>query len=263
MNYIVRIKNVKVDRLNTLINYLNDTKHKNHTKKNTQIFEMSNREDFLTSTIEKQWKNAESYIKNKKGGRKLNVVGKSLTFNIPKGFEFDMDIGLQINNDIITKIKELYKSINYDLEDNELYGVLHHQDNNHFHYFIPYLDKEGKTLRDIKPKKFLNELKLLWNEIMINRYGISLNDYQPLSEEEQHKDKNRRYLEELKEYYLTMYVFENTDKYIKNQVVKIDRLLKMSDTALGGSDGDIDLLEENFKKVLNNQKNRNSPKMKR
>ncbi len=261
MNYVVRIKNVKVFGLETFLNYLNDKKHKNHTKKNTEIFELSNRNDFVLSTMDKLWKNGENYIKNKKGGRKLKVLGKSLTFNIPKGFDFNLDIGKQINTDIAAKIRGLYKSYGYDIEENELYGVLHNQENPHYHYYIPYLDKEGKTLLYIKPKRFLNELKLIWNEIMINHYGISLENYKPLSEQDQEQNKNRRYLEELKEYYLTIYNFENPDKYIKNQMIKIDRLLKKNDIVLNSSTNDIDILEENLNKVLNKQKI-NSPTMK-
>lgn len=260
-NYVVRIKNVKAERLNALLNYLNDKNHKNHTKKNTVITELSNRKEFYEITSEKLWKNAESYIKNKKGGRKLKVIGKSLTFNIPPHFQFNNIIAAELSEEISKGIKSLYNTYGYDLQEEELYKVLHNQDNPHFHVFIPYLNMRGNTLRDIKPKKFLNELKLLWNEIMINSYGIDLDQYQPLDQEEKALNQNRRYLEELKDCYLIN--FNKEDKFIKNQILKIDRLLRLDNDFLDQKKKSVELLEKTFGKVKNHNTSKkvNGPKM--
>ena len=260
-NYVVRIKNLKVARLNTFLNYLNNTEHKNHSKHNTVITELSDRTNFQELTHEKIWKNAESYIKNKKGGRKLKVCGKSLTFNIPPHFQFNNTIAAELSEEISKGIKILYNTYGYDLKEEEIYKVLHNQTNPHFHVLIPYLDMRGNTLRDTKPKKFLNELKLLWNEIMINSYGINLDQYQPLDQEEKEVNKNRRYLEELKDCYLID--FNKEDKFIKNQILKIDRLLRLDNDFLDQKKKNIDLLEKTFGKVKNHNtpKKVNGPKM--
>ena len=258
-NYNVRIKNVKATRLVTFVKYLNNNKHKNHTKRNTQIIEYSNKNDFLASTKEKQLKNTLNYKKNKKGGRKLVVIGKSITFNIPKDFEFDINIGKEINQDINTKLKGLYNSYGYTLTDNEVYSVLHNQINPHFHFFIPYLTKGGKTLPFVKPSKFLGELKFLWNEIMIKHYGLTLEEYQPLTQENQEQNKNKRYLEELKDFYINELEVAN-NKYIKNQLVKVQRLLKLNNNELEDKTKQIDLLEKNLKKILD-YKSSNTIKM--
>lgn len=257
MNYVVRIKNINVERLNTFINYLNNKKHKNHTKKNTVITELSNRKSFYETTSEKVWKNAEAFIKRARGGRRLKVVGKSLTFNIPPQFEFNDITAADLEEEIKKGIKDLYNTFGYELKEEEMYMVLHNQDNPHFHVFIPYLDMEGKPLRDIKPKKFLNELKMLWNEIMIKTYGINLEQYQPLDQEDQEENKNRRYLNELKEYYMGEFDIEE-DNYIKNQVLRIDRLLRLKNKELDNKNDKIKTLEKALGKVLKQQKSHNN-----
>ena len=253
MSYVVRIKKVRVDKLNTLLNYLNNEKHKNHTKKNTVIAELSDRNIFTQITSEKLWKNAESYIKNKKGGQKLKRIGKSLTFNIPTQFAFNNEVAAYLSEDISKGIKNLYNSYGYDLKEEEIYKVLHDQDNPHFHVFIPYLDRNGKTLLYTNHKKFLGELKLMWNEIMINTYGIDLEHYKPLDQEEQNQNKNRRYLNELKEYYLGEFDIEE-DNFIKNQVLKIDRLLRLNNEQLDNQEEKINKLEKTLKKVIEQHK---------
>ena len=252
MNYVVRIKKVEVNKLNTLLNYLNSENHKNHTKKNTVITELSNRENFQKITSGKLWKNAESYIKNGKGGQKLKRIGKSLTFNIPPQFEFNEEVAADLSRDISKGLKNLYNIYGYDLKEEEIYKVLHSQDNSHYHVITPYLDMEGKTLLYTNHKKFLGELKLMWNEIMINTYGIDLEQYQPLSQEEQELNKNRRYLEELKEYYFSEFDIE--ENYIKNQVLKIDRLLRMSNEDLDQEEKKIKTIENSLAKVIENHK---------
>lgn len=255
MNYVVRIKKVQVNKLRTLLNYLNNEKHKNHTKKNTVITELSNRENFNKIISGKLWKNAESYIQNKKGGQKLKRIGKSLTFNIPPQFEFNEEISEDIYKQIIKGIIAVYNSYGYDIQEEEIYSVLHEQDNPHYHVFVPYLDMDGKTLLYTNHKKFLNELKLMWNEVMINAYGIDLEQYQPLDQGEQEENKNRRYLNELKEYYMSEFDIEEDD-YIKNQVLRIDRLLRKKNEELDEEEDIIKKLEKNLNKVLKKHKNK-------
>jgi len=258
-NYVVRIANVKAERLNTFVKYLNNTEHKNHAKHNTSIKEYSNKQRFLIATSEKLFLNREAFKKRARGGRKLKVVGKSLTFNIPPKFEFNNDIADYISEEIKIKLKELYNSFGYELEEWEIYSVLHKQKNPHYHIIIPYLDTNGKPIKDIKPKSFLNKLKLAWNEIMINAYQVDLEQYQPLDQDAKEIGKNRRFLEELEEYYKSE-DFES-DKYIKNQRKRIKRLLALNDDALEASQSDLESIEHNLEKVLKNYKKNNGPTM--
>jgi len=254
-NYVVRIRNVKAERLNTFLNYLNNTEHKNHTKHNTVITEYSDRKSFYELTSEKLWKNAEAFIKRARGGRRLKVVGKSLTFNIPPRFQFNEDIAADLSEEINKGLLDLYNSFGYDLQEEEFYSVLHNQTNPHFHVIIPYLDRNGKPIKDIKPKKFLNQLKLMWNEIMINAYRVDLDQYQPLDQE---LNKNRRYLEELKIFYEEE--FEN-DKYVSNQIKRINRLIKLDNDELDTKETDLESLELNLDKVLKSNNRTQGPKM--
>lgn len=254
-SYVVRIKNVKVNRLDTFIKYLNNEKHKNHTKKNTVITELSNRETFQKSCSDKVWKNSENFIKRAHGGVRLKVIGKSLTFNIPTQFEVNDQSAANTKDLILEGIKSLYNSYGYDLQEEEVYMVEHRQDNSHWHLIVPYLDMEGKPMRFVKPRRFHNELKLLWNEIMINTYGVSLEDYQPLNE-----NRHRIFLEELKEDYMDLEVLEEdtkTQTYIKNQMIVIDRLLRLEDNELDQEEETLKRLEKNLDKVLKNQNKNN------
>ncbi len=257
-NYVVGIRSVKAERLGTFINYLNSTTHKNHTKHNTEISEYSDRESFEALYADRLWKNAEAFIKRARGGRRLKVIGKSLTFNIPPQFEFNKEIANDLSEDIINGLKKIYNSFGYELEENEIYYVLHNQRNPHFHFIVPYLDKSGTPLKDVKTKKFLSELKLLWNEVMINAYQIKLEEYKPLNEGNKNINMNRQFLEELKAYYEKE--FEN-EKYVNGQIKRVKRLLKLSDDLLKEKASDIESLDINLEKVLKKHKKSNGPIM--
>ena len=247
MSYVVRMKNVRPNGLNRYINYLNNPNTKSHKEKNTVITELSNRDNFLKISSEKLWNNGEKYIKNGKGGRPLTRVSKSLTFNVPTQFEFNYNVGEDIFKDIIKGLKSLYNSYGHYISESEIYSVLHKQDNSHFHVIIPYLDMEGNTLLFTNNYRFEKELKMLWNEIIINTYGVSLEDYQPL-EEQEHND-NRRYLNELKEYYMNGFNVQE-DKFIKNQVLKIDRLLRLSNEELEKKNNKLQSLDNSLDRFI-------------
>ena len=260
LNYVVRIKKLKVNGLNRFLKYLNNDKHKNHTKKNTEIYELSNQERFTKISKNKITKNKMGYIKNRKGGRPLSVLGKSLTFNIPVGFDFDLEVSKLIYEDIVNGLKEIYKNLppnklgdpytSYDLEEEEIYSVLHKQNNSHYHIVVPYLDRNGNVMRGVKSNEFTNNLKLLWNEIMIKHYEIDLEQYQPQTKEELEKGKNRRYLEELKELYVERLKIKE-EKYVINQLKRVNRELKRNDSELESEENEstMETIEKNYKKT--------------
>jgi hypothetical protein len=228
-NYTVIVKNVLIEKRENLLKYLNDEKHKNHTKKETEIFEFSNRDEFEKLTNDKLKMNKENYKKNKKGGRKLKRVAKSFTFNLPKNYkniasiEKCKEIDLKLKKAIIS----IYKNFNVEINENELYSVLHHQDNPHIHLIIPYLDKEGSTIRNINHKGFTNRLKILFSQIVDNILNTDINNYQKLNKEDNSQNRVRQALEEIKEWYETLIRIDGVEtKYYKNQIINIERRLK-------------------------------------
>lgn len=262
MNYVVRIKNVRVDRLRTILNYLTNDNHKNHTKHQTEISELSDRERYEKVANEKIVKNKVDYMKNGKGGRPLSVFGKSLTFNVPPAFTMDEKTSEKVYEDLLEGIQEIYRNLppyskgddgeTYELDPEEIYSVFHNQNNAHWHIIVPYLSKEGKTLRGTKSKVFLSSLKALWSEIIMKHFQISLEEYQPETEEEKIMSINRRYLNELKEYYLErISQHKGNPTYEKNQMKVIERMLKLNDNELESSDSEkkFETLEKNFEKV--------------
>ncbi len=133
-NYTVIVKNVKKDKHKNLLTYLSDDKHKNHTKKSTEIYELSSAAEFEKITEEKLKQNEENYYnpeKGYRGGRKLKVVNKSFTFNLPKSYkeiasvEKCREIDLKLKKAII----KIFAQLGVEINENELYSVLHHQDN--------------------------------------------------------------------------------------------------------------------------------------
>ena len=124
-NYTVIIKNVRTTGLKKLLNYFNSEGHKNHKKNGTQIIEYGSQENYEKLNNEKIFQNAENYIKNKKGGRKLSIVGKSLTFNLPKSYSKIASIEKcgEINQMLIRGIMSEYKKFGIEIEKNEIYSV--------------------------------------------------------------------------------------------------------------------------------------------
>lgn len=155
-NYNVKIRNLNKDRVSVFVKYLNDTKHKNHSKHNTKIYNLSNTDLFIEKSNDKIRLNEEQFIKRARGGRRLKVFGKSLTFNIPKSFIVNELICQKVYNDLIKQIIDLYKVYDYRINQSDFYSVLHLQPNSHFHIVLPYLDNSGNTLKFSTRKQFLN-----------------------------------------------------------------------------------------------------------
>jgi hypothetical protein len=265
-NYNVKIRNINVDRVESYCKYLNDGNHKNHTKKDTKIINNSDTNRFLNNVIKSIDNNRKNYELNGKGGKKLKVFGKSLTFNIPTTFTPSSEILKKIERDLIDKIIDLYGNYDYEIDRNELYSVIHSQDNNHIHLIIPQIDKSGnlitsiskngnKDYRFIKSKTFLNQMKLIWNELVEYHFEVSHNEYKPLSKPQNENNSMIRTLEDLKYSLLkdidNPKLNERTRKYYKNQVVVIDRILNNSDYQ---TQDKLDILNKNIDKMNKTRK---------
>lgn len=249
-NYNVKIRNLNKDRVSVFVKYLNDTKHKNHSKHNTKIYNLSNTDLFIEKSNEKIRLNEEKFIKRARGGRRLKVFAKSLTFNIPKSFIVNELICQKVYNDLMKQIIDLYKVYDYRINQSDFYSVLHLQPNSHFHIVLPYLDNSGNTLKFSTRKQFLNELKLIWNNVVETQFKVSKEDYIPLSVEQEGNNKTIRYLHEL----LSFYSNYKEDKYIKNQIVVINRLLADNKEI---EQDKIQRVEKNKLKVVKNLKKNN------
>lgn len=224
-NYTVRIKNVKCEKVSQILKYFNDNEHKNHTKKNTEIFELSNLEEFKELNKMKIEKNESNYKLNGKGGRKLSISNKSLTFNLPNNYNCSVEQIKEINTLLTQEIIKLYKTYNFEISTDEVYSVIHYQNNAHIHTLLPYLDKNGEVIRAIKSKNFLTELKLRFSVSVDKILGTDFKAYKPLKEEEKENNRVVAYLEELKAYYTHLLTFGDS-KYYTNQIINIDRVLK-------------------------------------
>ena len=231
-NYTVIVKNVKKDKHKNMLTYLSDDKHKNHTKNATEIYELSNANEFEKITKDKLKKNEENYYnpdKGYRGGRKLKVVNKSFTFNLPKSYkeiasvEKCKEIDLKLKKAII----KIFIQLGIEINENELYSVLHYQDNPHIHLIIPYLDKEGNTIRAIKPKGFTSRLKILFSQVVDNVLNTDINNYKKLNQDENGQNRTIQAMEEIKNWYQTIIKIDGIEtKYYKNQIISINRILK-------------------------------------
>jgi len=244
-NYTVIIKNVRTTGLKKLLNYFNNDSHKNHTKNGTQIVEYGSQDKFEKLNNEKIFQNAENYIKNKKGGRKLSIVGKSLTFNLPKSYREIADISKceKINKMLVRGIMSEYQKFNVEIGEDEIYSVLHHQDNPHFHLIIPYLDKNGNTIREIKPKGFTSRMKILFSQVVDRVLETDIKKYEKLNQGGNEKNMVRMNLKSMKDWYSTLIRMDGKEtKYYTNQIIAINRLLE----------GQEEVLQEQVEKTMRN-----------
>lgn len=228
-NYTVIVKNVLIEKRENLLKYLNDENHKNHTKKETNIFELSNREKFKKITDDKLKRNAENYSKNKKGGKRLKRVAKSFTFNLPKNYKSlaSVEQCKKIDEKLKKEIIKIYATFGIEIDNNELYSVLHHQDNPHIHLIVPYLDKNGHVVREINAKGFTSRLKVLFSQVVDKVLETNINNYKKLNEKDNGQNRIRQSLEEVLKWYKSLIRIDGVDtKYYKNQIVSIERRLK-------------------------------------
>ena len=237
-NYTVIVKNVDKDKHKQLLRYLNNDTHKNHKKKQTEIYELSNAEQFEKITNDKLKKNEENYfnpnVGKHRGGRKLKVVNKSFTFNLPKSYKEIATVEKCKEIDSILKIEiiKIFKLLGIEIDATELYSVLHHQDNPHIHLIIPYLDKHGNTIRDIKPKGFTSRLKVLFSQVVDKVLDTEIKQYEKLDNTDNSNNKMRLALEEIKSWYETIIRIDGVEtKFYKNQIISINRLLNENQEA--------------------------------
>jgi hypothetical protein len=228
-NYVVNIRKNTIDNFeNFVMNYLENDTHKNHSKHNTQFFNSFDKVEYITIQKRKLLKNQELH-KNKKG-RKLKVISKSLTFNIPKTFEINEKELKEIEESLISEIIKLYDSKNVKIERNELYSIIHKQENSHLHMLLPSLDVNGKNLRFLIEKSFLNELKYIFTKIVDKTLNKDISNYQTQDIETRLKTKIEEDLEEQVDYYYKLLENDDNDKktirYLLNQVKSINRLQK-------------------------------------
>lgn len=250
-NYTVKIKNVKKVALKNYISYLNNQEHKNHYS--TSIYNENNDINFFNNELFKFSNNEEKYKLNGKGGRKCSIISKSLTFNIPPYYKINIEQARTIKKELLTNIISIYSKNGISISYNDLYAVIHYQENTHLHLLIPTLSQEGENLRFLTRKVFLLELKKIFTKTVDSVLKTSYRDYIPLKKEELEHNKVLKYLEDLKAFYTYYLQFEDT-KYYKNQIIQIDRVIKENPKIINEQ---IELLSKNSEKVNELRKKNN------
>jgi len=248
-NYVVKMENVEVGKQQKIVNYMVNEEHKNHT--NTQIFCDSSEEEYKLNLLAKLHSSQMNYAKNKKGGRPLKRIAKSLTFNIPKYFNCS-DLELKnIDSIIKMKIIELLNKLGIDLQLSDLFSASHFQDNKHIHLIIPMIDNQGKNIRHFNSKSFLTELKVIFTETVDNTLNTDIKEVKTLTPEEQAHNKTIKDLEALIIDYQYIINTENlTDKaiqFMNNSIIQIKRLLEHSDSIKEVAN--LDKINKNIDKV--------------
>ena len=250
-NYTVIIKNVAVGKTETLINYLKNDTHKNHTKHQTKIFAAGNEKEFLEIEKNKIFKNKENYILNAKGGKKLKVINKSLTFNLPKNYKSvcSQEQIKKINEILLRQIKKIYADFGVEIDISEMFSVIHYQNNPHIHLILPYLNKKGETIRQIKPKGFTSRLKVLFSQITDKVLETNIKQYKKSDSEQNNNTKVKIDLENIKIWYQNLIRIDGTETtYYKNQIKSIKRMLEDIENV---SNEDINKIVKNTNKVKN------------
>jgi len=253
-NYTVIVKNVDIVKENNLINYLVNERHRNHLKKDTKIIEFSNRKTYQTHNENKVKINRNNYILNGKGGKSLKRISKSYTFNLPKSYKSIVSIEQmrQIDSMLKRHITKIYADFNIDINTDEIYSVLHYQDNPHLHLLTPYLDKNGKVIRQINHKGFTSKLKITFSKIVDKVLNQDISKYQKDSPEQNNINKVKIDLERLKDWYEDLMRIDGVETtFYKNQIISIDRMIKDIDNV---SDKDMNRIYKNVEKVKNGRK---------
>lgn len=246
-SYYVKVRNVKVSGgTKRLTNYFNNSEHKNHTKHNTKIIplglyseeekhNLKSKKDYVELMNDRIKLNSEKLEESgkKKRGTKLKIIGKSFTFNVPPKYNVTEEQLKSIYNDLLNTLKEIYLRNGCIVSEEEIYSVIHLQENSHIHMQIPYVDCFGNTMRFLKPKSFTNQLRMSFNKIVDKNLKRSINQYNPLTREEIEHNKMIRFLLELKVGYQvelnSEILTDKESKYIKNQIVSVDRLLNKNE----------------------------------
>lgn len=242
-NYTVIVKNVKVDKTRQLIRYLNNDKHKNHTKHETEIFELSNSDKFEKITDDKIKQNELNYYNPEKrgldkfgnpisGGKKLKVANKSFTFNLPKSYKnfATKEQMIKIDRTLKAEIIKIYKNFGVEIVEEELYSVLHFQEGRHIHLVAPYLDKDGNTIRQVKPKGFTSRLKVIFSQIVDRELGLNIEDYKKLNVADNSKSLMVIAIEQNIDWYEQLIRMDGgATTFYKTQITKMKRLLKNED----------------------------------
>lgn len=225
-NYTTIIRNVKKNYVKNMVEYLLDKDTKSHKKNNTQIYPMGNKEKFLKINQEKINLNTE-IAKNRKG-KKLIVSNKSLTFNFPAAYDLDLNEVEKIYKKTMSEVVKLYKSYGVEVLPQEFYSVFHNQENQHIHCVMPYLDRYGNTIRAVKSKHFLTQLKSFFTQATDQVLQKDHLEYQEQPNEDKRKRNHLREMTELKSFYLDLIPSLSDKKairYLTNQIKVIDRLL--------------------------------------
>ena len=178
--YITKIENLEITKVKQYVNYLQNVEHGNHQDRTTILGQNINSEDYLFNSKMKIKKN--KIDRKGKGGKPLKVSDKTLTFNIPPNYDCSKEQTLLIQSRLVEYFIKIYGKENYDLGD-DYFTNIHYQDNIHVNFIVPYLGRDGKTMRFVKPKKFLQEAAKEFTKIVDDVLNTNIKDYRTKEEE--------------------------------------------------------------------------------
>ena len=249
-SYIVKTKNIMVGNQNKIINYMINSEHINH--KDTNIICGDNVNEFKEYLLGRLHHNQMNYALNKKGGKPLKRIAKSLTFNIPKSFESSNEQLLEIDRNIKSRIIELCQGYDIDLNVENLFSAIHQQDNNHIHMILPMIDNKGINARQFNTPSFQTELKVIFTQVVDKVLDKDFNQYKlPTKEIVEHNEVEielKKLLNDY-EYILTSEDFTEQERaatFLKTQITNIKRLLKKDEEI---NHIDLDKINKNIHKV--------------
>jgi len=230
-NYTVKIKNVIVGKQNKMIDYLTNDKHKNHKQTTIKNVTEIDEENYKRILLQKVHQQELAYLKNAKGGRKLKRIAKSITFNLPKGYEATAEQVIEINLKLLEAFKILFEGHSIELDKNDLFSIIHYEEEkqDHVNFILPMIDNNGKNIRHFNTPAFTKQIKVLFTEIVDNVLKTDIKAYKTLTPEQQEHNSRLRDIERLKADYEAMLLTDLNPKaisFIQNEIVKINRTLK-------------------------------------
>lgn len=251
-NYVVIIDNVETKGVRFLADYFVSNSHKNH-KKTEEIINLSNIDykDFLTNINQPKIDANLSLIKP---GPKLKLSNKTLTFDIPKDYDVTKEQIEKIYKLLEIDIINIYKENGFTINSEDIFSVIHLQENSHIHSLLPLVDKDSfLKMKCVDHPNFTKKLKEVWTNRVDEVLGTNINDYMVQAEQEQQIDEHIDKLDDLT--LEDIQVLKEKHKSQKKLKRMYDYIYKIKSKQIEQKEfkRDLDLLKKTFVKVVNEE----------
>jgi len=178
--YYCSIENIEKRDLKQYMNYLLSEKHENH--EDTEILGNTMNNEEIEQYLLRSDKYIDTNINNNTRGVKLKVSEKSLVLTIPPSYNASREDCLFIQEEMFLFINNEYRNNQSDRSE-DIFSNIHYQDNPHINFTLPYLDKNGKTLRFVKSKTaFFKKIAKQFTKVVDKRLETNIKDYKTQAE---------------------------------------------------------------------------------